>query len=361
MEERSLKRIDKRIRALRKFMKEEGVEAFLVRKNENKYYLSLFQSTSFELVITEDRNYLLTDFRYIEAASELEPLYEVVRVSAQYGLTDFMKEKAFQTIGLEYKTVSVDFYNTLTDAVPDSAVLPFDGKVEQIRAVKDEEEQADTRMAEHIGDQAFSYILTQIRPGVSEKEIAFRLEMKMRELGASGLSFDTICVSGVRTSLPHGGPSDKQIEAGDFVTMDFGCVYNGYCSDMTRTVGVGHLEQKQKEIYDIVLQAQLAAIRTARAGISSAEVDRAARDLITEAGFGECFGHGTGHGTGLEIHEAPTASPSGKDLLRPGMLLTIEPGIYIPGEFGVRIEDLSIVEEDGIINITESDKQLIVL
>lgn len=361
MDEGSRKRIEKRIREVRNAMKEEGIEAFLVQKKENKYYLSLFRSTSFDLVITEDRNYLLTDFRYMEAAAGLEPVYEIVRVDARYRLSDFMKEKRFQTVGLEYESVSVDFYNKLTAAAPDSLMKPFDGRVEAVRAVKDEEEQADSRMAEHIGDQAFQYILSQIRPGVTESEIALKLELKMRELGASGLSFDTICVSGVRSSLPHGGPADKRVEDGDFVTMDFGCIYNGYCSDMTRTVGVGHLSRKQKEVYDIVLRAQQAAIDVIRAGALSSDVDKAARDIIEAAGYGDCFGHGTGHGTGLEIHEAPTASPSGKDVLRSGMLLTIEPGIYIPGEFGVRIEDLSIVTDDGIINITESDKQLIVL
>lgn len=361
MDHNQEKRLEGRISRVRGRMKEDGIEAFLVRKNENKYYLSLFRSTSFELIITEDRNYLVTDFRYTESASALEPLYQVVRVDAAYTLHDFLREKGFQVLGLEFKESSVDFYNRLTEAVPDTEVRAFDGVVEEIRVIKDEAEQADLRMAEHIGDQAFSYILTQIRPGISEKEIALKLELKMRELGASGLSFDTICVSGVRSSLPHGGPSDKLIEKGDLVTMDFGCIYNGYCSDMTRTVGVSALDSRQKEIYELVLKAQMAACDFIRAGVSAADADRAARSIIEDAGYGAYFGHGLGHGTGLEIHEAPTANPSSREILRSGMMVTVEPGIYLPGEFGVRIEDLSIVADDGIINITESEKQLIIV
>lgn len=362
MDERMEKRLEGRIRRIRERMKQEGLEAFLVRGKENKYYLSLFRSTSYELVVTEDANYLLTDSRYTEAAAEREPVYQVVRVNgSDYTLFDFLKEKNYQVLGLEFKKSSIDFYNQLTEALPASRIQAFDGEVEKIRMIKDPEEQADLRMAEHIGDEAFSYILTQIRPGVSEKEIALKLEMKMRELGASGLSFDTICASGARSSLPHGEPTDKLIERGDLLTMDFGCIYNGYCSDMTRTVGVVTLNARQKEIYEIVLQAQLAGIRSIRAGVPSKDVDRAARDVIEAAGYGVYFGHGTGHGTGLEIHEAPTAGPAGKEILQNGMTVTIEPGIYLPGEFGVRIEDLSIVTDDGIINLTESDKQLIIV
>ena len=233
--------------------------------------------------------------------------------------------------------------------------------LEEIRAVKDDTELSAIAMAEKIGDRAFSYILGEIKPGVSEKEIALKLELKMRELGASGLSFDTIVVSGERTSMPHGEPSDKLIENGDFVTMDFGCIFNGYCSDMTRTVAVGSVTDEQRDIYNVVLRAQKTTCDAIKAGMKGSEVDAVARKIISDAGYGECFGHGLGHGVGLEIHEAPTANTRSEEILKPKMLVTIEPGIYIPKKFGVRIEDLSIVTENGIINLTGSEKELIIL
>ncbi len=361
MDAERMQRLSARIGKVRKMMKEEGIDAFLVRKKENKYYLSMFRSTSYDIIITEDRNYLVTDFRYAEAASGLEPLFSIEQTYAGRSLFDILSEKAFNVIGLEFMDATVFFYNQLAEKLPEIRIQACDGKIESIRAVKDREELECTRQAEHIGDLAFEYILGEIRPGVSENEIALKLELKMRELGASGLSFDTICVSGVRTSMPHGEPTDKLIESGDLVTMDFGCIYEGYCSDMTRTVGVGHLSDKQRSVYCKVLEAQQAAIEAVRAGVRASDVDRAARDIIDAAGYRGCFGHGLGHGTGLEIHEAPTANPSSSEILKENMLLTIEPGIYIPGEFGVRIEDLSIVREDGIINLTESNKELIIL
>lgn len=361
MEKEAEELLNKRIEAVRGRLAEAGYDAFLVTKEENKSYLSRFHSSSYQLVITPDRNYILTDFRYREAAQSLAPVYQLVEVKAGYPLNLFLKEQGFARLAVELEDISAAFFNRLDSALTGTELLSFDGEVEKIRSVKDQTEIDATREAEHIGDKAFEYILGEIKPGVSEKEIALKLELKMRELGASGLSFDTICVSGVRTSMPHGEPSDKLIEDGDFVTMDFGCKYRGYCSDMTRTVAVGHVSDKQKLVYDTVLKAQLAAFEVMKAGGSGREVDRAARDVIYGAGFEGCFGHANGHGTGLEIHEAPVASPVSSDILEAGNIMSNEPGIYIPGEFGVRIEDLSVITEDGIINLTESDKRLMIL
>lgn len=255
----------------------------------------------------------------------------------------------------------MSFAEKLMSVLPDIDLEKSDGLIEKLRAVKDEIELENLKIAERIGDEAFSYILNEIRPGISEKQIALMLELKMRALGAEALSFDVICVSGARTSLPHGRPSDKHIEKGDFVTMDFGCKYNGYCSDMTRTVAVDHVSGEQRELYELVLEAQLAACRGAHAGMRASEVDALARNIIEAAGYGKFFGHGLGHGTGLEIHEAPTANPRSEELLKTGMMLTIEPGIYIPEKFGVRIEDLSIVDDSDIIILSESEKDLIIL
>ena len=353
--------LEKRLASLKEKLSQHEADAFLVTKTENKNYLSMFYSTSFDLVITPDRNYIITDFRYVEAARELEPLYTVVMTDPKFSLMDFLAQQKFSSLGLEFKVATIDFYAQLDEKMPWMDIVPFDGVVEDIRIIKDAGELANIAHAEKIGDMAFSYILDEIRPGVSEKEIALKLELKMRELGAERLSFDTIVVSGERSSMPHGHPSEKLIEIGDFVTMDFGCVYNGYCSDMTRTVAVGKVSEEQKRVYDIVLRAQMAVCDGITAGMAASDADAIARDIIAAEGFGEYFGHGLGHGIGLEIHEAPTANPRSKEILRENMLVTIEPGIYLPGKFGVRIEDLSIVTNSAIINLTKSAKELIIL
>ncbi len=361
MKEDIRKRLEKRIEKIRHQLKEKGAEAYLVTKKENKYYLSMFRSTSFDLLITRDVNYLLTDFRYLEAAEELQPLFQVVQTGNDYKLPEFLEEQSLNVLAVDYSHVSMAFCRKLEEKLPEMTLENFDGVTEKIRSIKDEAELAATKQAEHIGDLALEYILGEIRPGVSEKEIALKLELKMRELGASGLSFDTICASGVRSSMPHAEPTDKLIEKGDFVTMDFGCIYDGYCSDMTRTVAVGSVTEKQRLVYETVLEAQRAAAEAMKPGVRAVDVDKAARDVIDRAGFQGCFGHSLGHGTGLEIHEAPYASPVSRDILQAGMTLTDEPGIYLPGEFGVRVEDLCAITENGIINLTESKKDLIIL
>ncbi|MDR0424621.1 MAG: aminopeptidase P family protein, partial [Clostridiales Family XIII bacterium] len=215
--------------------------------------------------------------------------------------------------------------------------------------------------AQALGDACFSHILTYIRPGVSEKAIADEIERFLIEGGAEGLAFPTICVSGVNSAQPHGEPSDKPIEEGELLTMDFGAIIEGYCGDMTRTVAIGEIPQKQLEVYNIVLEAQKAALAAVRDGVPCAHIDKIARDIITEAGYGSNYVHSTGHGVGREVHEDPRLGASSTDILAEGMPVTVEPGIYIPGEFGVRIEDLAIVTKFGIINLTHSEKQLIVI
>lgn len=361
-EDERIRIITRRLAEFRRALSGTGIDMAVVKKEENKFYLSMFHSTAYELVISGDGAWLITDFRYAEAAQALSDVYDIVITRPDYTVLEFLKEKKAASIGLEFKNATVEYFNRLRDALQGSAdIVPFDGMIEEIRAVKDEYEQSNIKMAEKIGDEAFSYILGEIKPGISEKEIALKLELKMRELGASGLSFDTIVASGSRSSMPHAEPSEKLIENGDFVTMDFGCIYNGYCSDMTRTVAVGSVSSEQRRIYDIVLRAQTETCAAIRSGMKASDADAVARGIISAEGYGDCFGHGLGHGVGLEIHEAPTAGPRSSDILKPGMLVTIEPGIYIPGRFGVRIEDLSIVTENGIINITGSSKELIIL
>lgn len=215
--------------------------------------------------------------------------------------------------------------------------------------------------AEAIGDKCFEYILEFIKPGMSELQVSDEIERILRGLGAEGLAFPTICVSGERTNLPHGEPSEKIIEEGDLLTMDFGAVYQGYCGDMTRTIGIGSLTEEQKHVYDVVLKAQLASLDICKAGVTCADADKAARDIIESCGFGEYFVHTTGHGVGQEVHEAPRLALNSDDVLRENMAVTIEPGIYIPDKFGVRIEDLAIITDFGIINATNSVKNLIII
>ena len=227
--------------------------------------------------------------------------------------------------------------------------------------IKSPDEILNILKAEAMGDKCFQHILGFIKVGMTEKQVAEEIEKTLFKLGAEGLAFETICVSGVNTNQPHGVPSDKVIEDGDLITMDFGGIYKGFCGDMTRTVGIGHLSHEQKQVYDIVLKAQLASLEICKAGVSCFDADKAARDIIANAGYGEYFIHTTGHGVGREVHEAPRLATNSEDILRENMAVTIEPGIYIPDKFGVRIEDLAIITEFGIINATNSVKDLIIL
>lgn len=229
------------------------------------------------------------------------------------------------------------------------------------KLIKTPEEIMKILKAAAMGDICFSHILDYMKVGMSELQVADEIERVLRSLGAENLAFPTICVSGIRTELPHGEPSEKAIEEGDFVTMDFGAVVEGYCGDMTRTVAMGYVTEQQQQVYDIVLDAQRRGLAAVKSGVRCFDVDKICRDIITEAGYGEMYIHGTGHGVGREVHEAPILNAKSEDVLAEYMPVTIEPGIYIPGKFGVRIEDLAIVTEFGIINTVQSEKELIIL
>ena len=227
--------------------------------------------------------------------------------------------------------------------------------------IKNQQEIETISKAAALGDKCFSHILGFIEPGMSEKQVAGEIERFLYENGAEGLAFDTISVSGERSCLPHGEPTDKLIQKGEFLTMDFGAVIDGYCGDMTRTVAVGFVTDEMRRVYETVLEAQLAAIQFIRAGVSCYDADKVARDIITDAGYGEYYPHGLGHGVGTLVHEAPTLNAKSEEVLEKDMVITVEPGIYIPNKFGVRIEDLAIVADFGIINKVESKKELIIL
>ncbi|MGE5576866.1 MAG: M24 family metallopeptidase [Syntrophothermus sp.] len=347
---------------IRDYLRFSGLDAVIITKPENFRYLSGFTGEGL-LLITAEKALLLTDFRYTQQALQQAPEFEIVRtgIPSVNTLADEVEKVGVKKAGFESEHVTVNVLLSWQEKLKGVSLEPLEGVVGKIRMVKDQEEQNTIRKAVEIADQAFKQILSRIIPGVTEREVALELEFIMKRAGAEKLGFDTIIASGPRAALPHGVASDRVIAAGDLVTLDFGCFYQGYTSDMTRTVVVGQATDRQREIYNVVLEAQSAGLRAVRAGLRGSEVDAVARQVIADAGYGEYFGHGLGHGVGLEIHEAPRLAQSDDTLLAPGMVVTVEPGIYIPEWGGVRIEDMVVVTEDGCEVLTQSTKELICL
>ncbi len=340
-------------------------EAFLIESDAKRFYFTGFHSSAGTIVITRMNSTFFIDFRYFEKAKEAVKTCEVV-LSRQPNeeLATHLKENGITRLYLETESVSVARKNRLSDTLKGIEISEdskFEQFVEELRAIKSQEELSYIQQAQRMTDETFAYILPRIQAGKTEREIMLEMEFYLRRLGSEGVSFDFIVVSGKNSSLPHGVPTDKKFEVGDFITMDFGAVYNGYRSDLTRTVAIGAVSEEQRLVYNTVLEAQRKALAAIRPGIPCNEIDRIARDHIYNAGFEGCFGHGLGHSVGIEIHEAPAFSPRCDAVLQPGMVITVEPGIYLEGKFGVRIEDMIYVTEDGCLNLTKSDKNLIIL
>lgn len=338
------------------------LDAAIIRGSYNRRYLSGFTGSNAYLYISKNMKKLLTDFRYVEQAGKQASQFEIIDYTREGlfpTLNKLIKEDNSKIIGFEAHVLTYQEYKEFAEGLDMMELNPIGNIVEKIRMVKDDKELECIKKAASIGDLAYKHILEFTKPGVTEKEVALELETCMKKNGAENLSFDTIVASGLNSSLPHATPSDKKIEEGDFVTLDFGCIYKGYCSDMTRTFVVGKASEKQKEIYNIVLEAQLKALDAVKAGCVGKEIDKIARDVITEKGYGDNFGHGLGHCVGLFIHEEPRFSVGDETVFTENMVVTVEPGIYIPGFGGVRIEDLVCVTKDGIINFVSSPKQLI--
>ena len=372
-----------------KELMQEPIDAVLINNPSNLYYYTGFtggeamflmpvngdimSTYSFELcgisndsrVITNDwpDGYVITDSRYYEQVEkECEGLQLVKWESKGMAATIqelLVEDKKIQII-LE-DDMNLAQYMKLTEVCKNCAFALGSKWIQKPRMVKDAEELAKLEQAEYIGDAAFTHILDVLKPGVSEREIALELEFFMKKQGASKLSFDTIVASGANASMPHAQMTDRVLQSGDFVTMDFGCVYQGYCSDMTRTVAIGTPTDEMKKVYQIVLDANLRAMEQIEAGKRCNEIDAVARDYIREQGYGEYFGHGLGHGVGLDIHEEPRFSPKCDVITQENMVITDEPGIYLPGQFGVRIEDLVVVKENGYQKLSQSEKKLIIL
>lgn len=339
--------------------------AILISSPENRRYFTGFFSSGGYLVITKNEAVFFTDSRYTEAASkEISVCKTQALTKVSKEIKEFLEDKGIEKILVERNSLTIDEFDGLRVALSPMKILPskpLEKKISALRAVKNKEEIISIKKAQKIAEDAFNHILKFIKPGVTEKEIALQLDFYMLSHGAEALSFETIAVTGAKTSMPHGVPDGTVVKKGDFVTMDFGAVYKGYHSDMTRTVAVGEVSAEQRKVYEIVLQAQLKALEALKCGVSCKEADSAARDVIENAGYGEYFGHGTGHGVGIEIHENPNLSPRSKSVLRVNNVVTVEPGIYLPGKFGVRIEDMARITRKGCENLTKSPKELIIL
>ena len=347
-------------------LESRDLDGMLLTHEANRFYASGFHSAGTDgmALVTREKFYYFTDSRYTEAARRHVQDAEVQEAGHGRGYSALLKEAvqrhSIQRLGFEDAYMTVREHDAYARALP-CELVPAADLLAELRAVKDPEELEIMIAAQRIAEKALTDILNEIRPGVTEKEIAARLQYLMLHYGAEDKSFDPIVVSGPNGSLPHGVPSEKVIQAGEFVTMDFGANVDGYCTDMTRTVAVGHVSDEQKKVYDTVLKAQLACCGFAKAGYKGCEVDKVARDIIYGAGYEGCFGHGLGHAVGIEIHENPRYSPTCSDIIQSGMVMTIEPGIYLPGKLGVRIEDVLYLTPEGCQNLTLAPKELVIL
>lgn len=343
-----------------------GLDAMMLTHEANRLYASGFHSAGTDGValVTKDAAYYWTDARYIEAAEREVQDASVGMVTLGRGYLTLLNEAVerhhLKTIGFEDEYMTVSEWKRYEKGV--HAELRSATKLlTSLRMVKDDEELRSLTAAQRIAERALEEIYNDIRPGVTEKEIAAKLTYLMLRYGAENMSFDPIVASGANGSIPHAVPGEKRIAAGEFVTMDFGCIYHGYCSDMTRTVAVGHVTGEMERVYHTVLRAQEAGIAAAKAGVPGCDVHNAAAKIIADAGYGGYFTHGFGHGVGVEIHEAPRASATWKEPLGVGAVISAEPGIYLPGRFGVRIEDVIVIRENGCENLHRAPKDLMIL
>lgn len=338
----------------------------LITSDVNRRYFTGMKSSAGIVLVFPEKAYLLIDFRYIEKARATVKNAEVIElVNTGKQVHELISRHKAHTMAIESETMTVKTLNGYRRHfmkevdIDDSDALS--NAINRLRMIKDDEEIFCIRKAQQIAEKSLDELMPFIKVGKTEREIALELNRLMFQNGAEDLSFETIVLSGKNTSMPHGVPSDKKVKDGEFVLMDFGAVWNGYHSDMTRTICVGEPDEEMKKVYNIVLKAQLAGLENARAGITGKELDKISRDIIERAGYGDNFGHSLGHGVGLEIHEKPNASPNYNSVLEAGSVVTVEPGIYIEGKFGVRIEDFVILTENGCDNLTKYAKNIISL
>jgi Xaa-Pro aminopeptidase len=360
---------------LRSRMEAEGLDGLLISNLPNIRYLTGFAGSNGYVFVTADATRFFTDGRYATQASQMVREAEIIICATHAAVVEHLhaltRDRSLSRIGYEATHVTVASRGAAWEPPPglDKVMGYFEGAelvatqgwVEELRKVKDAEEIASIGAAAQMGDAGFEYILERVKPGVTERELALDLEFHLRSLGSEGVSFDPIVAAGERSALPHARPSDRTVERGHYLLFDFGCVVNGYCSDMTRTVVVGPMDDRHREVYETVLESQMAGIEAAGPGVVCGDVDKVARKVIEKAGYPEAFMHGLGHGVGLEIHEAPSLKTGFTEQLAPGHVITIEPGAYFEGWGGVRVEDLAVVTETGLELLSNAPKDLIVL
>lgn len=337
-------------------------DAVLITSPQNRRYATGFPSSAGVCLIDAKGGYLFTDFRYIEAAKQrIGDGFQVEQVKGSYAnmVNAVCDRDGVRTLGFEENAMTCADFEQWRRALH-AKLMPMRTLLSSLREVKAQHEVDCCIAAQRIAERALADVVEEIHAGVTEKHLAALLTYRMLDYGGETMSFEPIVVSGMKSSMPHGVPSEKRIEEGDFVTMDFGCTVEGYCSDMTRTVAVGHADEEMRRVYDIVLRAQLAGIAAAKPGATGQQVDRAARDVIAQEGYGPYFGHSFGHGIGLDIHETPVAAPNSPRPLAAGNIISAEPGIYLPGRFGVRIEDMLCITSDGCQNLTNAPKELVI-
>ncbi len=343
----------------------EGIDCAIITDDINRRYFTGMKSSAGTVLCFKDKAYLIIDFRYIEKATKTVKDAEVTLQGKLYDqINELLTKHGAKTIAVESYTMTVAALNAMRERITAAEVVASDElskAIGQLRIVKTQDEIDKIIKAQRIAEAAFEDVLNFIRPGVTEREIGLRLDYYMLSHGAEALSFDTIALTGANTSLPHGVPGDTVVENGMFVLIDYGATYDGYHSDMTRTVAVGKPTEKMEMVYNTVLKAQNDALAAIKAGVIGKDIDKIARDIIADAGYGDKFGHSLGHGVGVEIHEAPNAAPSSEHVFKENMIVTVEPGIYLPDEFGVRIEDFVVIKENGCENMTLAKKTLITL
>lgn len=343
---------------------EKDYDGLFLTSSVSRMYCAEFNVDEGAAIVTAKGCRYFTDSRYIETAQKNLKGFDVKMVDAQHSYVALINEAiadfGVKTLGFEEERLTVAEFNDYREKLH-AELVPCQKDIDAFRVVKEDWEIVRMRQAQEITDKAFAEVCPRIKEGMSEKELCAELIYCLYKNGAEGLSFAPIVVSGPNSSMPHGVPGERKLQKGDFITMDFGVIYKGYCSDMTRTVALGFATDEMKAVYDTVLKAQLAGIAATKAGVTGQQIDGAARKVIADAGYGDCFGHGYGHCLGLEIHESPNCNPRNDKPMPAGAVSSAEPGIYLPDKFGVRIEDVVIITENGCEDITKSPKNLIIL
>ena len=355
----------KRLRKLRASIAERGLEALLIYQPENLLYLSGFTGSSGWLLISGQNAILATDFRYVEQAKGESPDFEIIQTKQELRdwLPGLVSDLGWHKLGFEANFITYEVYHKFSEAIKTRQVnpelVPTTGIVEQLRSIKEPEELGFIIKAVELADAAFEQAKGIIRPGMMEKEAAWEIEKFLRQEGSEGMPFEIIVASGPNSALPHARPAEKIICSGEPVLIDMGARINGYCSDFSRTLFLGETDKSLQEIYNIVLKAQTTAIERVESGMDASQADRLARSVVEQAGYGDAFGHGLGHGVGLAVHEFPTLGPRSSDSLADGMVFTIEPGIYLAGQGGVRIEDMVVLENGKARVLSKSKRDLL--